>query len=61
MVGTSARDAINGRVGNDTICALDGNDRIEGADRFKGRAGADSAPDFNAGAGDTQEQIEQLP
>jgi hypothetical protein len=28
------------------------------ADRFKGGAGADSAPDF--GQGDTQEQVEQL-
>jgi hypothetical protein len=73
MVGTSGRDAINGRVGNDTICALEGNDRIEGAggndtlyggpgaDRFKGGAGIDSAPDFNAGEGDSQEQVEQLP
>jgi Ca2+-binding RTX toxin-like protein len=73
MVGTEGRDAINGRTGNDTICALGGNDRIEGADgndtmyggaggdRFKGGAGTDSAPDFNTGEGDSQEQVEQLP
>lgn len=72
MVGTEGRDAINGRVGNDTICALGGNDRLEGAagndtmfgglgsDRFKGGAGTDRAPDFNAGEGDSQEQVEQL-
>jgi hypothetical protein len=43
------------KLGNDTLYGG------LGTDRFKGGAATDSAPDFNAGEGDSHEQVEQLP
>jgi Ca2+-binding RTX toxin-like protein len=53
-VGVGGDDRIEGAAGNDTMFGG------AGAERFKGGAGVDSAPDFNTGEGDTQEQVEQL-
>jgi hypothetical protein len=58
--GLGGNDTLTGGNGNDILDGGDGNDTLIsglGADFLLGGAGTDSAPDFNAGQGDTQTGI----
>jgi Ca2+-binding RTX toxin-like protein len=60
LLGSQGADLIDGGAGGDVMIGGAGNDQLTGglgADHFSGGAGTDTATDFNAGEGDTQDTI----